>query len=63
MGENNHLEGILDVLRLLSVLEPRLDEADPLRAVVGGDVQYTGPTHGRGRGVLEVPNLEDHSHV
>lgn len=60
---SNHLERIHDLLRLLPVFQPRLYEADPLSAIVGGDVQDAGSTHGRRRSVLEVPDLEDHPHV
>lgn len=59
----HHLEGIFDVLRLLPLFEPRLDEADPLRTVIGGDVQDTSATYSCRRGVLQVSNLEDHPHM
>lgn len=58
-----HLEGVLDVLRLLPFFEPRLNEADPLRAIIRGDVQDAGAADRRRRGILEVPYLEDHPHM
>lgn len=59
----NHLERIHDLLWFLPVFQPRLYEADPLSAIVGGDVQDAGSTHRRRRSVLEVSDLEDHPHV
>lgn len=58
-----HLESVLDVLRLFPMLQPRLDEADPLGSIVGGDIQNASTTHGCRCRILEVPNLEDHPHV
>lgn len=59
----HHLEGLFDVLRLLSLFQPRLNEADPLRTVIRGDVQDTSATDSCRRGVLQVSNLEDHPHM
>lgn len=60
---SHYLKGVHDVPRLLPLFQPRLDEADPLRAIIGGNVQDTGTAHRRRCSVLKIPDLEDHAHV